>query len=785
MGDQKTLSYDKSNKPFYSSSSSPCSFTAIVVFLIFVSYLLYSFSFISFLNPYSPSKSPNSLLVPVIRLGSGQTPEEQTELKHIVFGIAASSDLWKHRREYVKTWWKPNGVMNGAVWLDKPINDTVSSSSALPQIRISSDTSSFKYRYRNGHRSAIRITRIVSETVRMLNGTEAERNVRWVVMGDDDTVFFTENLVRVLRKYDHKQFYYIGAPSESHLQNLHQFSYGMAYGGGGFAISYPLAKVLEKMQDRCIERYSDLYGSDDRIHACMAELGVPLTKEVGFHQFDVYGNLLGLLSVHPQAPIVSIHHLDVVDPIFPKTNRVNALKKLMIPAKLDSASLVQQSVCYDKSHQWTMSISWGYTVQITRTYMPARMMEVPTRTFNDWHLRSDFTNLAFNTRPVTWTDCQRPRVFYFSHAFSNSSSSDTTTISQYLRHDEWYPKCEWGIADPSEINQIFVYKKPTPDRWSKVVIRFVPSKDSNFAFVNAIEVISAPKDLIGDVATSVSHDGTEKFNGLAKQAMEVVYRVNVGGRKVTPFNDTLWRTWVTDEGFLKTGDGSSEKSYFTGRIKYRRGGASREVGPDNVYNTARVGKRSNGLVDMSWGFKVNVGYKYLIRMHFCDIASKSLGRLYFNVYINGNLAYEDFDISYAADNVLASPYYIDFVVDATADDNNPSGSSITVSVGPSNKTSVDGNGVDAILNGVEIMKMNNSMGSLDGYVSTEMILSTCPNRRNLSIFIAMLAFMCIFMSFYIVTQRKRVKDQYGWTKLSMDVLEDNSKSGNQFTARKA
>jgi len=172
-------------------------------------------------------------------------------------------------------------------------------------------------------------------------------------------------------------------------------------------------------------------------------------------------------------------------------------------------------------------------------------------------------------------------------------------------------------------------------------------------------------------------------------------------------------------------------------------------------------------------------------MHFCDIASKSLGRLYFNVYINGNLAYEDFDISYAADNVLASPYYIDFVVDATADDNNPSGSSITVSVGPSNKTSVDGNGVDAILNGVEIMKMNNSMGSLDGYVSTEMILSTCPNRRNLSIFIAMLAFMCIFMSFYIVTQRKRVKDQYGWTKLSMDVLEDNSKSGNQFTARKA
>ncbi|XP_023636365.1 uncharacterized protein LOC17882995 [Capsella rubella] len=487
--EQKSLSYDKSNKPFFPSSS-PCSFTAMIVLLIFASYLLYSFSFISFLNPYSPSKIPNSLLVPVIRIGSGLRPEEQqpqTELKHIVFGIAASSDLWKHRREYVKTWWQPrHREMKGAVWLDKPVNDSVSSSSSLPRIKISSDTLSFKYRYRSGHRSAIRITRIVSETVRMLNGTEAERNVRWVVMGDDDTVFFTENLVRVLRKYDHKQFYYIGAPSESHLQNLHQFSYGMAYGGGGFAISYPLAKVLEKMQDRCIERYADLYGSDDRVHACMAEIGVPLTKEVGFHQMDVYGNLLGLLSVHPQAPIVSIHHLDVVDPIFPKTDRVNAVKKLMIPAKLDSASLVQQSVCYDTTRQWTMSVSWGYTVQITRTYMPARMMEMPTRTFNDWHKRHDFTNLAFNTRPITYTDCQRPRVFYLSRAFSNSSSD--TTITEYLRHDEWYPKCDWGIADPSDINQIVVHKKPNPDRWNKAprrdCCRLVPTRKKGTMVLN-------------------------------------------------------------------------------------------------------------------------------------------------------------------------------------------------------------------------------------------------------------------------------------------------------------
>lgn len=102
-------------------------------------------------------------------------------------------------------------------------------------------------------------------------------------MGDDDTVFVVDNVVNVLSKYDHTQFYYVGSSSEAHVQNIF-FSYSMAFGGGGFAISYALALELSRMQDRCIQRYPGLYGSDDRIQACMTELGVPLTKEPGFHQ---------------------------------------------------------------------------------------------------------------------------------------------------------------------------------------------------------------------------------------------------------------------------------------------------------------------------------------------------------------------------------------------------------------------------------------------------------------------------------------------------------------------
>ncbi|PRQ17612.1 hypothetical protein RchiOBHm_Chr7g0196881 [Rosa chinensis] len=307
----------------------------------------------------------------ILRLEPEPEPEK-TDVKHIAFGIAASAKLWAQRKSYIKLWYKPDS-MRGVVWLDRGVANR--SGEGLPPLKISGNTSGFGYTNKQGHRSAIRISRIVSETLRL-----GLKDVRWFVMGDDDTVFITDNLVRVLRKYDHTQYYYIGSLSESHLQNIF-FSYGMAYGGGGFAISYPLAKALSKMQDRCIQRYPGLYGSDDRMQACMAELGVPLTKELGFHQYDVYGNLFGLLAAHPVAPLVTLHHLDVVEPIFPNVTRVQALQQLMVPVKLDSAGIMQQSICYDKSKSWTISVSWGFAVQIFRGVFSPREMEMPSRTF--------------------------------------------------------------------------------------------------------------------------------------------------------------------------------------------------------------------------------------------------------------------------------------------------------------------------------------------------------------------------------------------------------------------
>ena len=195
---------------------------------------------------------------------------EPTNISHILFGIGGSVRTWPERRRYGEQWWVPN-TTRGFVWFDcEPKNETGS----IPY-RVSKDWTRFKY---SSSQSAVRIARIVLESFKL-----GLPNVRWFVMGDDDTVFFTENLVSVLARYDHNQMYYIGGNSESVEQDV-MHAYDMAFGGGGFAVSYPLAALLVNKLDGCLDRYYMFYGSDQRIWACLSEIGVPLTKQDGFHQ---------------------------------------------------------------------------------------------------------------------------------------------------------------------------------------------------------------------------------------------------------------------------------------------------------------------------------------------------------------------------------------------------------------------------------------------------------------------------------------------------------------------
>ncbi|KAL9277174.1 hypothetical protein ACSQ67_025276 [Phaseolus vulgaris] len=188
-------------------------------------------------------------------------------------------------------------------------------------------------------------------------------------------------------------------------------------------------------------------------------------------------------------------------------------------------------------------------------------------------------------------------------------------------------------------------------------------------------------------------------------------RVSVGGVKITPFNDSLWRTWIPDDEFFKTRVGS-EKLYFGGRIKYRVGGASRE--------------------------------------HFACFA--------FNVYVNGYLAYEDLDLSYITKS-LASPFYTNFLVDG-------GDGVLSVSVCPSRSSML--HLIDGILNAVEVMKLKNSLSSLDGEVCADFVIKSWSKGNSTSMLFTLVVVVCIALL--------ESRESVSWSRFASTSSDDSVKN---------
>lgn len=284
-------------------------------------------------------------------------------------------------------------------------------------------------------------------------------------------------------------------------------------------------------------------------------------------------------------------------------------------------------------------------------------------------------------------------------------------------------------------------------------IKFSPQKNSA-AFVNAIEVVSAPDDIITDAATNLSPVGN--FAGLLNYAYQPVYRLNMGGPLITSSNDTLGRTWTTDDGYLKSKSLAKNVVVSATVVKYPQGGTLTPlIAPQMVYASA-VEMADAGVnqpkFNVTWNFNVDGAFGYLLRLHFCDIVSKALNNLYFNVYINGQMAISDLDLSHTL-GALAVPYYKDIVVNSSLVPNGM----LTVQIGPSNLGSGD---LNAILNGLEILKMSNTVESLDGEFGVDGRQENSGSRRGT---VAAVGFAMMFGAFVglgamVIKWHKRPQD---------------------------
>ncbi|TKY69521.1 Receptor protein kinase FERONIA [Spatholobus suberectus] len=132
--------------------------------------------------------------------------------------------------------------------------------------------------------------------------------------------------------------------------------------------------------------------------------------------------------------------------------------------------------------------------------------------------------------------------------------------------------------------------------------------------------------------------------------MENSYRLNVGGERIPPKNDTsMFRTWDTDGDYILGANFGTESSNMSMPVLYADN-APPYSAPANVYRTSRsMASFENQLINLNysqtWLFPVDSGFIYLVRLHFCEVdhdITKENG-VVFTVFLHNQTADKQFD----------------------------------------------------------------------------------------------------------------------------------------------
>ncbi|KAL6499825.1 Receptor-like protein kinase HERK 1 [Orobanche gracilis] len=309
-----------------------------------------------------------------------------------------------------------------------------------------------------------------------------------------------------------------------------------------------------------------------------------------------------------------------------------------------------------------------------------------------------------------------------------------------------------------------------------LIITISPSSNS-FAYINALEVVSVPDDLIPDDASLYNPVGP--YSGLMTQSLETVARLNMGGQYVSLTNDTLGRTWISDSSFLVQRELATNVSKIRA-VQYPAGGATPDSAPPTVYGTCTKmnsdGDPSSNF-NVTWKFQVDPAFQYLIRFHFCDVVSTSANQLVFNIYIDRFLVAPDFELTTKTLGQLATAYYMDFVTPPMSKNN------LSISIGPSTRSSYP----DAFLNGLEIMKMNNSKGNLAG---SSVLPKFSESKKKLGMIVGVsvgvpVAFLMIGVLFFVHRRRKqqeRLRYLKSWVPISVNGGGTSHTMGSKYSS---
>ncbi|XP_008810848.2 receptor-like protein kinase FERONIA [Phoenix dactylifera] len=296
---------------------------------------------------------------------------------------------------------------------------------------------------------------------------------------------------------------------------------------------------------------------------------------------------------------------------------------------------------------------------------------------------------------------------YSGHAASDAFFSVTAASSTLLQNFSAYLTAD-------ALNFAYLVREFSVNVSSSGLnLTFTPSADHphSYAFVNGIEIVSIP-DIFTTGSALLAGTSTE-YPIDQDWAIETVHRLNVGGQAISPIQDSgLFRSWDDDSPYIYgAAIGVSYSNDPNVTIKYPTT-LPAYIAPVDVYSTARSmgpDAQVNLNYNLTWILPVDAGFYHLVRLHFCEIQypTTKINQRVFDIYLNNQTAQDGADVI-GWSNGIGIPVYKDYVLIPSA----TGLMDLWVALHPDPSTKPEM--YDAILNGMEVFKLQNSNGSLAG-----------------------------------------------------------------------
>ncbi|KAK7266588.1 hypothetical protein RIF29_19237 [Crotalaria pallida] len=269
-------------------------------------------------------------------------------------------------------------------------------------------------------------------------------------------------------------------------------------------------------------------------------------------------------------------------------------------------------------------------------------------------------------------------------------------------------------ADAGEKGYIFKEYIVNVDDGQWLNLTFTPNTSSfpnSYAFVNGIEVVSMPFDLYYN--SSIPNQGftfvgtTQPFSLSNNTALETDYRIRVGGETTIMANgDTgLLRKWDgNDYDYLNPKSSYTSLNYLNPKLDFSI--IPNYTAPEELYRRGRemgLNATFNKISNMTWEFLVDVGFTYMLRLHFCELSKNMTdpGDRVFIIYIAQQVAEERADVLRWTKQ-KGVPIYKDYAVHVSG---NQKRANISLQLHPFSGNR-DTKYSDPFLNGLEIFKIS-------------------------------------------------------------------------------